>query len=117
MTKLAKLPKEERVKAETERLFKEAKAQEYTIALSEGGQGHSSAGFAEFIQQLTVRGHSRFVFIVGGAYGLDESIRTRAKAIISLSPLTFTSQLARAVLVEQLYRALSIIHGMPYHKD
>jgi len=113
----AKLPSEARKKKDTDALLGQVEKGEFVVALDERGTQHSSPSFAEWLQTLGTQGKSRVVFLMGGAYGMDDSIKTRANAIISLSRLTFTSQLARALLVEQLYRALTIINGMPYHKE
>ena len=55
------------------------------------------------------------VFVIGGAYGLSDEVRQRASAVLSLSAMTFPHQLVRVLLAEQLYRALMIMHGKPYH--
>jgi 23S rRNA (pseudouridine1915-N3)-methyltransferase len=116
-SKFAKLEAKARKKKETDALLERVERSEYSVALDEGGKEHSSESFAEWLQGLGVQGKSRVVFLIGGAHGHDDSIKGRVNAIISLSRLTFTSQLARALLVEQLYRALSIINGTPYHKE
>ena len=116
-SKFAKLEPKARRKKETDALFEKVERSEYVVALDEGGKERTSEAFAEWLQALGVQGKSRVVFLIGGAHGHDDSIKSRANAIISLSKFTFTSQLARALLVEQLYRALTIINGTPYHKE
>lgn len=88
---------------------------EHLIALSEGGQELTSEEFAAFIQKLALRGESRLAFAVGGTLGLAPEVLAAARTVLSLSRLTFTHELARLVLLEQLYRAFRIIHGEPYH--
>lgn len=87
----------------------------YTIALHDRGRRLDSAEFAGYMQKLMSR-HSLCTFIIGGAYGLDEDLMKRCDDRLSLSPMTMSHQLVRPVLLEQLYRALSIISGGKYHK-
>ncbi len=88
----------------------------YTLALSDSGRGFDSLSFAAMIRSLTNTGHSSMTFVIGGAHGIDPPLLEKADRIISLSPLTFSHQLVRVVLAEQLYRACSIIAGTDYHK-
>lgn len=86
------------------------------ICLDPRGKSLTSEKFSElFIKQLEKEG-SRLSFVIGGAEGLSEKMKKRASLLISLSPLTFTHQLTRLILVEQIYRALEIDRGSPYHK-
>jgi 23S rRNA (pseudouridine1915-N3)-methyltransferase len=114
--KAQKQGESERRRMETKSLLSQVQGQEKIIALSEDGRSYTSTELAGYFQTLMSQGHSRFACLVGGAYGLDKSLLTGRADIISLSPLTFTSQLARVVLVEQLYRVLTILAGAPYHK-
>ena len=88
----------------------------YTLALSDKGQGFDSLSFAAMIRNLGDTGNSSMTFVIGGAHGIDPELLEKADRTISLSPLTFSHQLVRAVLAEQLYRACSIIAGTDYHK-
>ena len=81
------------------------------VALSEEGERLSTAGFAKFLKACD----SRVVFVVGGPFGLAPEVKRRADLIWSLSPLTFTHELARLLLAEQLYRALNFNAGGSYH--
>jgi len=87
------------------------KAGEEFIALDERGSAYSTAGFKALVEK-----NMDLVFVIGGAFGLDDSVRKKAKKVVSLSSLTFTHQLARILLLEQLYRAHTIIKGHPYSK-
>ncbi len=87
----------------------------YIIALDEHGKQLSSVGFARQFDQLTNQQINQITFILGGPLGLHESIRQRAHLTLSLSPFTFTHQMARVFLLEQLYRAMMIAHGRSYH--
>lgn len=85
------------------------------VACDVGGRSMTSEAFAAFMQQQ--REAARDVgFVIGGAYGLADSLRARASTRLSLAPWTLPHELARLVLAEQLYRAGTIIRGEPYHK-
>ena len=114
--RFAKLPVPERVAREGELLLQQLKNGELFCALDEQGKSFTSVAFSEHLQKLMNRGVSSIVFAIGGAYGWSENIRNRADLRLSLSPMTFTYQMTRLVLIEQLYRGLSIIAGTPYHK-
>jgi 23S rRNA (pseudouridine1915-N3)-methyltransferase len=86
------------------------------IALDVRGKSMDSKGFARSIAHYQARGPGQLTFLIGGAYGLDDRLLKEVEASISLSSLTFSHQLVRLVFVEQLYRALSILHATPYHK-
>ena len=87
----------------------------YTIALHNGGRKLDSEAFAAYLQKIMQR-HGQCAFIIGGAYGLDKDLMDRCDDSLSLSPMTMSHQLIRPVLLEQLYRALSILSGGKYHK-
>lgn len=95
-----------------ENLNKRPNARVY--AMGEEGKSRSSRSFAEDLKGL--RGQHA-VFIVGGAYGLSDAVKQRADEVFSLSPMTFTHEMARLLLCEQLYRAVSINSGSKYHHD
>lgn len=87
----------------------------HIVALDEKGKEFTSAKFADFMQARMNESLQSLVFIIGGSYGLSEVVRKRAQTTIALSQLTFPHQLVRLVLVEQVYRAFSIIRGEKYH--
>ena len=87
----------------------------HVICLDPAGKEHDSPGFSQFFQKEIEKSGSRLSFVIGGADGLPESFKKRYP-LVSLSRLTFTHQLTRLVLVEQLYRAFTLIQGIPYHK-
>lgn len=90
-------------------------AGELLILLDEKGQTFSSNDFAQFIQKKFNAGGKGIVFVVGGAYGFSDEIYALATAKISLSTMTFSHQMVRMIFLEQLYRAMTILKGEPYH--
>lgn len=102
---------------EGELLLTEVADSDYLIALDEQGRGMSSLEFAEFLQLRFNEGRSTIVLAIGGPHGWDEAVLRRANVRLSLSKLTFTYELARLIVVEQVYRAVSILKGSPYHRQ
>ncbi len=100
---------------EAERLLDAAPDGYRLVACDEGGAAMTSREFATWLTRERDNG-SALVFVVGGAFGLDESVKTAASIVLSLSKLTLSHELARLVLAEQLYRAGTIMRGEPYHK-
>jgi 23S rRNA (pseudouridine1915-N3)-methyltransferase len=86
------------------------------IALDPQGKTFSSEKFSSFLHEALTAGGCRLSLVIGGAEGLTPSMRSGATALISLSPLTFTHQLTRVILLEQIYRAFEIEKGSGYHK-
>lgn len=91
------------------------KPTDVVVALDERGKGLSSVQLAEWIGRHQAHA-PHLVFVIGGDEGLDETVRQRAQLTLSLSAMTLPHRLARLVLMEQLYRAFSILRGEPYHK-
>jgi 23S rRNA (pseudouridine1915-N3)-methyltransferase len=85
------------------------------VLLDVDGTELSSPGLAGWIQKRMLAGTKQVVFVVGGPYGFSEDVYKRADSKISLSRLTFPHQLVRLIFIEQLYRAMTIIKGEPYH--
>ncbi|GAB7080660.1 23S rRNA (pseudouridine(1915)-N(3))-methyltransferase RlmH [Megalodesulfovibrio paquesii] len=113
----ASLPPEKRMQAEGERLLTMLEPKDFVIVLDERGRALPSETLArELARQLDDPG-SRPCFVVGGAWGLDPAVKAAARQVISLGPMTLPHELARVVLLEQLYRALSILKGLPYHHE
>ena len=101
---------------ESERILARLSASDYVVLLDERGRELDSVDFSQLIgEELD---HSRqIIMIIGGAYGVDDSLRDRADLVWSLSPLVFPHQLVRLILTEQLYRAQQIAVGGPYHHE
>ncbi|HUJ17338.1 MAG TPA: 23S rRNA (pseudouridine(1915)-N(3))-methyltransferase RlmH [Nitrospirota bacterium] len=102
-------------KREAERIGKAIAAGAFTVSLDERGEEFTSHEFAAFLNGVRESGVREIVFILGGALGLDERVTTGSNRTVSLSRLTFTHEMARLVLLEQLYRAFTIVTGKTYH--
>jgi 23S rRNA (pseudouridine1915-N3)-methyltransferase len=89
----------------------------HLIACDERGRTFSSRAFADHIARLRDQGERRLVFAIGGADGLDASVLSAARSSLAFGPQTWPHALARAMLAEQLYRAVTILAGSPYHRD
>lgn len=89
---------------------------QYVIALDVKGEGYTSEELASKISHLMVGGISHIVFLIGGSLGMDKRILNRANARLSLSPMTFTHQMTRLILLEQIYRVFKIQNNEVYHK-
>ena len=87
----------------------------YVVALDPKGKEFDSVGFANHIHNLTIRGTSDFIFVIGGTLGLSDNFKKEADLLLSFSKFTFPHQLMRLILVEQIYRAFKIIKNEPYH--
>jgi len=104
-------------KEEAERISSKYKQDDIIILLDEAGEHMRSGDFADFIRKTMNAGPKRIVFVTGGAWGLDNGLREKAAMVLSLSSMTFPHQLVRLLFAEQLYRAFTIIRGIPYHHD
>ncbi|MEE8577938.1 MAG: 23S rRNA (pseudouridine(1915)-N(3))-methyltransferase RlmH, partial [candidate division Zixibacteria bacterium] len=109
------LPPSELMKAEAVAISKHIKKGS-TIALTDRGRRFDSLAFAKHIEKLQIQSGGQVNFIIGGAHGLDKSITLEALDLLSFSDFTFSHQLVRLLLLEQLYRAFSILHNTDYHK-
>jgi len=90
---------------------------EQLIVLDERGSVLSSVEFSNFIQQRFNAGGKALVFVIGGAYGFSDDVYEAASGKISLSKMTFSHQMIRMIFFEQLYRAMTILKGEPYHHE
>ena len=102
-------------KKEAEMVLDWLKDDDYLVALDEHGKQFSSEGLSDFLQDRANDRNKNIVFLIGGAFGLDETILKKAKLKWSLSQLTFPHQLVRLILSEQLYRACTILKNEKYH--
>lgn len=106
---------EEGRRREGERLLKQLSPNAVLVALDERGQQMDSVKFAEFIGKHRDGGTAELVFAIGGAYGFSDEVRSRAAKVLALSAMTFTHQMVRPFLLEQIYRACTILNNEPYH--
>lgn len=102
--------------AEAERILKHIDTTSLTIALEQKGEKLSSEGLARWLGEKQNSGHSQFIFILGGALGLSPRVLSACAFRLSLSRMTFTHEMSLVILLEQVYRALSILKGTKYHK-
>ncbi|MBP9104246.1 MAG: 23S rRNA (pseudouridine(1915)-N(3))-methyltransferase RlmH [Chitinophagaceae bacterium] len=109
------LPEMELKKKEGEAIMQLLTKDDYLVALEERGKQLSSEGLAEFIQARANESTKKIIFLIGGAYGIDEQVLKRADFKWSLSQLVFPHQLVRLILSEQVYRACTILKNEKYH--
>ena len=91
---------------------------DFVILLDERGKNFkSSIDFSDFLNKKQISGTKRIIFLIGGAFGFDESISLRAQEKISLASMTFSHQMIRLIFLEQLYRGYAILNHLPYHHE
>lgn len=103
------------IATEGENLEQRIPSGSFVIALDQGGKKLSSEKLAELMSDHMVRSVPEWTLLIGGPYGLSDKLRKRADLVLSLSPMTLTHQMARLLLLEQLYRCCTIIRNEPYH--
>ncbi len=101
---------------EADRIQKLLKKDQYIISLCIEGERFDSTAFAEELKKVFLSGRSRIAFIIGGSFGLSDYIKNCSDLRLSMSDMTFPHHLARVVLLEQIYRAFTIIEGTKYNK-
>jgi 23S rRNA (pseudouridine1915-N3)-methyltransferase len=102
-------------KKEGETILERLEKDDFLVALDERGKQLSSEGLSEFLQSRANAGSKKIVFLIGGAFGIDEAVMKRANLSWSLSKLVFPHQLVRLILAEQVYRACTILRNEKYH--
>lgn len=107
----------EQLEKEADLFVKQLEMNDEVILLDEKGSQFSSVGFSEFISKKMLSSVKRMVFVVGGPYGFSKRIYQRSNSMLSLSAMTFSHQMIRPLFVEQLYRAMTILKGEPYHHE
>ena len=100
---------------EGEKIVQLIRPGDHLILLDERGDSYDSIGFASYLESLMNRSLKRLLFVIGGPYGFSDEAYSAASARISLSPMTFSHQLVRLLFAEQLFRAVTLIRGIPYH--
>lgn len=107
----------EHKKADAVNVLAKLQASDVLILLDEGGKVYNSIEFAKWLEQKQVYAQGNIIFLVGGAYGFDQSLYDRANGKVSLSKMTFSHQMIRISFLEQLYRAYTIINNEKYHNE
>ncbi|MDI9337459.1 MAG: 23S rRNA (pseudouridine(1915)-N(3))-methyltransferase RlmH [Alphaproteobacteria bacterium] len=106
------------LKQEADKVFEKLQPKDFLILLSPLGNQLSTKNFADqFSKWQTVLLDKKFVFLIGGAYGVTQQVRNKANFIWSLSPLTFPHDMVKWILIEQIYRVFSILNHQPYHHE
>lgn len=102
---------------EGELLLKQLADSDYVVLLDEKGSEFRSVEFAAWMQKRMNSGVKRLVFLIGGPYGFSDEVYARANGKVSLSKMTFSHQIIRAIFAEQLYRCFTILGNEPYHHE
>ncbi len=110
------LTSEQQKVAEGEQILRSITPNSDLILLDEHGKEYRSVEFADYMQKRMSSGRD-VVFVVGGPYGFSEAVYARANGKVSLSKMTFSHQMVRLFFVEQIYRAMTILRGEPYHHE
>lgn len=103
--------------SEAQAILKALKADDFVVLLDEKGVNPTSREFADFIQKKMNAGTRQMILIVGGAFGFTEEIYARADYKLSFSKMTFSHEMIRVFIAEQVYRAFTILKGESYHND
>lgn len=112
-----KLSEGEQKRLEGEAILRLLTPSDYVMLLDEHGAELRSIEFADFVEKRMSAGIKRLVFLIGGPYGFSEAVYARANGKLSLSKMTFSHQIVRAIFLEQLYRAFTILKNEPYHHE
>jgi len=104
------------IEKEGEDILSRTASAPYLVALDERGRELDSMKLAELIEKHRMAGTKQITFVIGGYAGLSDAVRKRANLVLALSRMTLTHDLARVLLMEQVYRAFTIIHDLPYAK-
>lgn len=111
------LSQEQQKEREGQQILRQLAAGDHVVLLDEGGSEYTSVEFSRWLQQKMNSGGKRLVFVIGGPYGFSPAVYARADGKLSLSRMTFSHQMVRVIFAEQFYRALSILHNLPYHHE
>lgn len=111
------LTKEQIKSKEGELILKNIRPTDDVILLDERGKEYTSVELARIIQDKISYAGKDIVFIIGGAYGFSDAVYQRSNSKLSLSKMTFSHQMVRAIFAEQIYRAFTIMRGEPYHHE
>jgi 23S rRNA (pseudouridine1915-N3)-methyltransferase len=107
---------EEILTLEGKRILASVREGDYLACLDRSGHQYDSEGLADWLQQLSLKVRGWLCLAIGGPLGIGRSVLERSEKVLSLSRLTFTHEMSRMILLEQIYRALTILRGENYHK-
>lgn len=111
------LSEKEQKEREGELILKSFQPGDYIVLLDEHGRERRSIEFAQWMQKRMAAGPKRLVFVVGGPYGFSPAVYAAAQEKVSLSQMTLSHQMVRLLFTEQIYRAMTILNGEPYHHE
>lgn len=112
-----RISKEEQKETEGVQILAKLNSSDHVALLDERGKQYTSVELAKKVEGIMASGKKRFVMIIGGPYGFSKKIYDRADELISLSKLTFNHEMVRLFITEQIYRAMTILRGEPYHHE
>ena len=101
----------------SEQILKFVQDSDEIVLLDDKGKSVTSLEFSAYMERKMAAGNKRLVFVIGGPYGFSDSLYQRANERLSLSKMTFSHQMVRLIFLEQLYRAMTILKGEPYHHE
>lgn len=115
--KASSMTEQKQKEAEGEMILSRLQTSDYVVLLDEHGREYSSMEFSSFLQKQMLAGRKKLVFVVGGPYGFSQEVYVRSDSKLSLSRMTFNHEMVRLFFTEQVYRAMTILRGEPYHHE
>jgi 23S rRNA (pseudouridine1915-N3)-methyltransferase len=109
--------KDLKIKKEAEKILQKIQPSDFVVVFDEKGKAYRSQAFSKELQKNWERSPQRLVLVIGGAFGLEDSVKARAQWKVSLSEMTMNHWVAQLMALEQLYRALTIQKNIPYHNE
>lgn len=113
----SKMDQAKQKEAEGEKILETISNSDFVVLLDERGKQYSSIEFSAFLEKQMISGRRKVVFVVGGPYGFSKPVYDRADSLLSLSKMTFNHEMVRLFFTEQIYRAMTILRGEPYHHE
>lgn len=113
----SKMDQAKQKEEEGKKILEAVSNSDYVVLLDERGKQYGSVEFSAFIEKQIVAGRRKVIFVVGGPYGFSKAVYDRADSLLSLSKMTFNHEMVRLFFTEQIYRAMTIMRGEPYHHE
>lgn len=113
----SKMDQAKQKEAEGEKILETISNSDFVVLLDERGKQYSSIEFSAFLEKQMISGRRKVIFVVGGPYGFSKPVYDRADSLLSLSKMTFNHEMVRLFFTEQIYRAMTILRGEPYHHE